>query len=82
MPEVLILLTFSNVWYDNAVTSAACTIHALPDSISPGYIPVKLAGIPASSVTVDNGSADTWTCFRSVFQCLAHITWLSPPSYR
>ena len=52
------------------MSSASCTIHALLYAVLTDCIPVSLAGVLAPSVTVDNGSTDTWVRFNGIFQCL------------
>lgn len=52
------------------VTSAASAVHALLYAKFADGIPVKLAGILAASITVDNRSTEVWIGFDSIFQGL------------
>ena len=57
------------------MASATCTVHALLYAILPDYVPVKLAGVLASPITVDNCPMQDMSSPR--FPVSAHIMELS-----
>ncbi len=57
------------------MASATCTVHTLSYAILPDYVPVKLAGVLASPITVDNCPMQDMSSPR--FPVSAHIMELS-----